>query len=431
MDFVASEFVALDELHSSIADRLRRFLGTGNPDQAWADLALAHNDRAAALLAVCHALSRIDLHKGGGASISALEMTTDVRQLAGDRTYFVLDTSEFDAWRAASAKFTIRLADGTTETGQVRFNQGGFGGSLHEGFSVQGFTSTLKVPRIQWNYRNCDSFADIDIDRFRPLDAIRHLSYANSDPRQWWDDYVAKFGNPGFRVRRVGGVEPDEVALASQCPLDRDRLSVDERARALEIASQFEAQMRQSGDFREAVEMSTDRETTAAWLASPELSPLQGVVARSVLVEASPDELRAYYLSRAAVQWRQLHRGAAFEAAGAEPSPATRSIAAGDAALAAAIDASTMALSEPVETIEQLTSVRRRLEVADRMNAASEPPQARAAMRALDSAEPAVWLADAGGGPQSRTMVVQLRDVQLVLVSIGDRIEIASALPWR
>ena len=431
MDFVASEFVALEALDPSIAERIRRFLGTSNPAQAWADLTHAHNDRAAALLAVCHALSRIDLHKGGGASINALDMTIDVRQLAGDRAYFVLDTSEFDRWRAASSKFTIRLADGTTETGQVRFNLGGFGGSLHEGFSVQGFTSTLKVPRIQWNYRNCDSFADIDIDRYRPLDAIRHLSYANSDPRQWWDDYVAKFGNPGFLVRRVGGVEPDRVALASQCPLNRDRLSVDEEARALETAGSFEAQLRQSGDFREAVETSTDRETTGAWLASPEMSPLLGVVARDVLVGASPDELRAYYLSRAAVQWRQLHRGEAFEATGAEPSAATRSIAAGDAALAAAIDASTMALSEPVETIEQLTSARRRLDVAERMNAVSEPPQARAAMRALDSAEPAVWLADVGGGPQSRTAVVQLRDVQLVLTSSGDRFEIVSALPWR
>ena len=84
-----------------------------------------------------------------------------------------------------------------------------------------------------------------------------------------------------------------------------------------------------------------------------------------------------------------------------------------------------------METIEQLTSARRRLDVAERMNAVSEPPQARAAMRALDSAEPAVWLADVGGGPQSRTAVVQLRDVQLVLTSSGDRFEIVSALPWR
>jgi hypothetical protein len=81
--------------------------------------------------------------------------------------------------------------------------------------------------------------------------------------------------------------------------------------------------------------------------------------------------------------------------------------------------------------IEQLTSARRRLEVADRMTAEAEPPQARAARRALDAAEPAVWLADAGGGPQSGTVVVQRRDVQLVLVPNGDRFEIASALPWR
>ncbi len=126
-------------------------------------------------------------------------------------------------------QFAITRADASSESGNVRFNRGGFGGSLHEGFDIQGFTSNGDIPRIQWNYRHCDGLADIDIDGYAPWDVFRHLSYANSDARQWYANYVSKFGHPHFTAVRVGGVEPDEVKTSSQCPLPGDRLSVDER----------------------------------------------------------------------------------------------------------------------------------------------------------------------------------------------------------
>jgi hypothetical protein len=217
MDYVAIEVLPLPDLSTGTADLIRLHLGA-NADEAWTDLASHNDDRAAALLAICGALSRTVLDLRNGQSVTALALITELTQLAGDRIYALLDRVTFGSWRDGDGRFAITRADGSVESGSVGFNRGGMGGSLHEGFDVQGITSNTDMPRIQWNYRHCDGLADIDIDGYAPWDVFHHLSYANSDPRQWYSKFVSKFGQAPFNVNKVGGVEPDLVRTTSQCP---------------------------------------------------------------------------------------------------------------------------------------------------------------------------------------------------------------------
>ena len=303
MDYVATEFLPLADLPAGTADLVRAHVGS---DAAWEQFVTQHDDRAAALLAVCGALSRTVLSLKDGRSIGGLEMVSEIKQLAGDRAYVLLDRGTFGSWRDGGGQFAITRADGSVESGHVGFNRGGTGGSLHEGFDIQGITGNRDVPRIQWNYRHCDGLADIDVDGYAPWDIFHHLTYANSDSRQWYAKYVSKFGQAPFKVKKVGDVEPDEVKLTSQCPLPQDRLTDDERARAVEQALAFSSLLESSGDFRAAVDGAADRRLFVDLLRSPQASPLLGTVAPTVLEQAPAEALRDYYLARANVQLGQI-----------------------------------------------------------------------------------------------------------------------------
>jgi hypothetical protein len=432
MDFVAREFLPLAQLPTDASILIRTHLGTAS-DSAWDALLAEHDDRAAAVLAICNALSRTTLGFADGSSAIALAMVTRIDLLAGDRVYFVLDRAAFEAWRGGGGQFAIMRADGTSESGNVRFNRGGFGGSLHEGFDIQGFTSNGDVPRIQWNYRHCDGLADIDIDGYAPWDVFRHLSYANSDARQWYAKYVAKFGHPHFTAVRVGGVEPDEVKTESQCPLPADRLSDQERQRAVARAVAFADVLGATGDFRTAVEAFADRDLLAATLASPEASPLVGVAAPAVLDRASSQQLREYYLARGSVQLAQIEMS---DSARRMTAGRTGADAASDAAVAELTSAareSANALAVPIETIEELPRARRALE-AEEQAAASRRARLRPADAAGDSApaEPVVWLTNdpTRAGPVGRAIAVQLPNVRLILVPGDPEYRVVSAVPW-
>jgi hypothetical protein len=56
MDYVATEFLTLADRPADTADLVRALVGS---DAAWEQLVTQHDDRAAALLAVCGALSRL------------------------------------------------------------------------------------------------------------------------------------------------------------------------------------------------------------------------------------------------------------------------------------------------------------------------------------------------------------------------------------
>ena len=216
-------------------------------DHDWQKLTLEHNDYAAAFLALTHAHSETWLDLGGGHWILSLDITKGIDELHGDRVYFLVDAAQFQQWRQAGGGFKIERRDGETETGHVRFDKGDIGGSLHRGYDLQCYTSVLNVPRLQWNYRLEGSVADMDIDAFAPWKGVvpnpRHLTYVNSDPRQWRSSYVRKFGEPGFEVKKAAVLEAEE-----QTPAPPSTLSADQTRAAIALADQF---LKQAGDSRD------------------------------------------------------------------------------------------------------------------------------------------------------------------------------------
>jgi hypothetical protein len=432
MEYVAREFLPLAQLPTEAGALIRAHLGS-TADAAWDALVAEHDDRAAAVLAICNALSRTVLGFGGGTSANALAMVTRIDLLAGDRVYFLLDTAAFEAWRGGGGQFAITRADATVESGHVQFNRGGFGGSLHEGFDIQGFTSNGDVPRIQWNYRHCDGLADIDIDGYAPWNVFQHLSYANSDARQWYAKYVSKFGHPRFTAVRVGGVEPDEVKTSSQCPLPADRLSDEERRRAVARAGAFADVLAATGDFRAAVDAFADRDLLEATLGSPDASPLVGVAAPSVLERASSQQLRDYYLARGSVQLAQVEMSdsARRRTAGRAAEAASDSAI---AELTSAVRESANALAIPIETPDELPRARRVLEAEEQATSAR-----RARLMPSDVAresaqpEPVAWLTTdptRRAGAAGRAIAVQLPTVRLILVPGDPDFRVVSAVPW-
>jgi hypothetical protein len=430
MDYVATEFLPLSDLPTRTADLIRAHLSS---DAAWEQLAAQHNDRAAALLAVCGALSRTLLKLDDGRSIGGLELVSEINLLAGDRAYLLLDRGAFDSWRDGEGQFAITRADGSVESGKVGFNRGGTGGSLHEGFDIQGITGNRDVPRIQWNYRHCDGLADIDVDGYAPWDIFHHLTYANSDVRQWYAKYVSKFGQAPFKVKKVGGVEPDEVKMTRQCPLPHDQLTDDERARAVEQARVFSSLLESSGDFRAAVDGAADRRLFVDVLRSPRMSPLIGIVAPALLEQAPPEALRDYYLARANVQLSQIDASEGLRQAMRSRRDSTADAALG--ALAEAVDSSSSSLAEPIESLDQLARARRSLEADEQAGArlSRELAHSRTAPARAER-EPAVWLTrdpHATADPRLvRAVAVELPNVRLILVRDGSEFRVASAVPW-
>ncbi|MGO9269232.1 MAG: hypothetical protein ACLQOO_03060 [Terriglobia bacterium] len=216
-------------------------------DRDWRKLTLEHNDYAAAFLALTHAHSETWLDLGGGQWIHSLDITKGIDELHGDRVYFFVDAVQFQQWRQAGGGFKIERADGETEKGHVRFDKGDIGGSLHRGYDAQCYTSVINVPRLQWNYRLEGSIADMDIDAYAPWKGVipnpRHLTYVNSDPRQWRSSYVRKFGEPGFEVKKAATLEAEE-----KTPAPPSTLSADQTREAITLADQF---LKQAGDARD------------------------------------------------------------------------------------------------------------------------------------------------------------------------------------
>src|SRR4051812_24779198 len=167
--FVADSFVDWNNL-LPMQIRLLQSAGIISPLEqntgvAWQNWATNHDDQAAAFLAVTMALSRTEFILGNGKKIFAIELLTRMSAFLGDRIHAILDPVLFQDWRKAGGKYIIYKADGKTESGHFGFHpRSWLGGSLHEGYDIQGWTSTTRMPRIQINYRNSDSEADIDLD---------------------------------------------------------------------------------------------------------------------------------------------------------------------------------------------------------------------------------------------------------------------------
>jgi hypothetical protein len=112
----------------------------------------------------------------------------------------------FDRWKHSGGHFTWDVAQ--PEKGRFLFGDFSIGGEIHPGYDEQGYTSDWRAPRLQINYRMSDGQADVDLDGYAPwilgfIPNPFHMTYANSDVRQWYDSYVKKLGDPGFSVEKM------------------------------------------------------------------------------------------------------------------------------------------------------------------------------------------------------------------------------------
>jgi hypothetical protein len=303
MDYRAVGFLEFGALDVRLRTKLMDYFGAATEGDAavqWTDLTRDHDDQAADLLALAAALDRVAI-SAAGENLSALDLVERFHLLTGDRLYGRLDAARFEAWRA-NPVFVIALAGGSIESGTVDFNHGQFGASLHDGFDIQGVTALNRIPRIQWNYRFCDSLADIDIDGYSPWDVFRHPTYANSDPRQWHDRFTDKFGAAGYQVEKVGNVPALKVRDTSMCPALHGHLASGEQANALALVSRVIATLDAGDDIRPAVQAAAV--TVAAALRDEHQSPLLPNVTADALVNSTEDDLLGYYTARVNVERR-------------------------------------------------------------------------------------------------------------------------------
>jgi len=182
-------------------------LGIERPEEQFLTWADNYNDLAASFLALTDVMSHLQILFKDGTSALGTSLLQKVNGIEGDRVRIVVDSKLMKNWMDNGGKFIINRADGGKETGQQDFvdHTVAFAASLHKGYDVQWWSSVRKAPRIQINYRFGDSEADIDIDvavwKWGFIPNPNHLTYAGSDSRQMYDDFVKKYGNPGFTVQ--------------------------------------------------------------------------------------------------------------------------------------------------------------------------------------------------------------------------------------
>jgi hypothetical protein len=199
--YVAHAFIPFEDLTPA---QKMLLLESGVNYESWISREDSH---AATFLAITHVLDQMELDLGDGDHVFAIQMLKRVSRFEGDRIRVILDREIFDRWRSAGSKFTFVSSFGKRDDGRIKFRDHTIlGGSLHEGYDIQGFTGVVRTPRLQINYRFRDSEADIDLDGYAPLilgfiPNLKHLTYENSDPRQWFEKLIKRFGDPGFRVK--------------------------------------------------------------------------------------------------------------------------------------------------------------------------------------------------------------------------------------
>jgi RHS repeat-associated protein len=213
----AYNFTAFKDLTVKQQQLLMTFFNTTDAKEAakkWGDYTLTNGEQAATFLAITNALSKTTLDTGNGTKVSALDAITSIKDIKDDRIYGTMDAAITKKWQdEGKGGYTIDRADGKKETGQAKFNKGKpLVASRHENpydpkvgkpgkfnkFEFQAVTEDLR--RIQWNYTYATQIVDVDID-YIPFNNPWHKSHGNSLVIEHYDDYVKKFGNPGFNVR--------------------------------------------------------------------------------------------------------------------------------------------------------------------------------------------------------------------------------------
>jgi hypothetical protein len=210
--FQAGRFTAFEQLNphqQQLLESYFEFLTGGQSPMTKQQLSTAYATwnvqqdwMAAEFLAMTHVMSQTYLLIGD-AEVQLLSIAKELKEVKGDRIYVNFDAPVFNAWLAGKQGFKFRLDNGRIETGTMHMGGNQWGGSLHPGFDIQGFTSNRDLPRLQINYNRSQNLADCDIDAYPPfiggvIPNPKHLTYENSDSRYWQANYRKKFGDPGF-----------------------------------------------------------------------------------------------------------------------------------------------------------------------------------------------------------------------------------------
>jgi hypothetical protein len=176
-----------------------------DPELAYNYMTKEADDLLATFLSNTHAYDRLVTIFPNSPNVPFSEMITNLYQIQGDRIIVGLDAAKFKAWTESGAQFSIRnFTTGKIESGKMSK----VGGSVHEGFDHQLNTSSSNMPRLQVNWKPSNEkewLADLDIDGYRTLNFIKHLSYENSDVRFWLKSFNKKYGKPGFGVSKNQG----------------------------------------------------------------------------------------------------------------------------------------------------------------------------------------------------------------------------------
>ena len=128
--------------------------------------------------------------------------------------------------------------------------------------------------------------------------AAKVEAFANSDPRQWLDRYIGKFGNPGFAVENVGNVPELRVEDNSACPSSDSQITNDETAAARDLALRFARRLAEERAFDPLADEFFVPDLTNRVLRNGTASPLAPEVAPAVLDEANADDLAGYFFAR-------------------------------------------------------------------------------------------------------------------------------------
>jgi hypothetical protein len=198
------------EAWSALTERQHTWLAPYLATEAaeWPSWSDQNDDRAAEFLAMTHALDRLTLILDDGRQVPASDLIEGILDIQGDRLKVKIDPAIRDAWKAAGGKFTVAVADGRTQNGSMDFADHTVlgAGELISGYDYQWFSGTVSwnSPRFHFNFRLSDQSADMHLDvavwLWGFIPNPMHMTYSGADTRQFYGDYVGRYGAPGFQV---------------------------------------------------------------------------------------------------------------------------------------------------------------------------------------------------------------------------------------
>ena len=206
----AIDFKSWSDLDVPQKNLLEEFFGSKVANAEYDNLTAISDGKTAGFLAITNALSRLRFSPGTPNEISGLDLVQGIKEIRADRLILFLDVERIKSWLNTDLKYSIALNNSrkTSENGKLKFyDHTTVSAALHCGYDVQWYTKAAKAPHLHWNVRFSDGQADVHLDGYSPwIDNIfpnfRHSSYANSDVRYWYSEYLKKYGDAGFSLAK-------------------------------------------------------------------------------------------------------------------------------------------------------------------------------------------------------------------------------------